>query len=251
MARRVMLVLAPLVLLLHSAAGAQAEPIIWDFSPATTGSGKFDLGPASLASGQNIADSFSIARPFVITGMDSYSFIPSWGPAYVDPQVGQSMTIRLYADASGSPGPLLTSFTEPLSAVDKVGVGTTNALRLHTDFTNPISLGSGTYWIGMSGTTKEFGVFQLMHIWPPPPGGDHSMATFQGTKFWFSDTMGDMAFRLEGIVQAANTPEPGSLTLLALGALGLAGHAWRKRRRNRITRSAPCTAAAPAPGRAP
>jgi probable HAF family extracellular repeat protein len=42
------------------------------------------------------------------------------------------------------------------------------------------------------------------------------------------------------------TPEPGSLTLLALGALGLAGHAWRKRRRSRITGCAPCTAAAPA-----
>jgi probable HAF family extracellular repeat protein len=44
-------------------------------------------------------------------------------------------------------------------------------------------------------------------------------------------------------------PEPSSLALLSMGAVGLAGHAWRKRRR--LTRSAPCTAAALEPGRAP
>jgi len=44
-------------------------------------------------------------------------------------------------------------------------------------------------------------------------------------------------------------PEPGSLTLLGIGAVSLAGCAWRKRKR--LTHCAPCTAAAPAPGRAP
>jgi hypothetical protein len=77
MARRFVLVLAPLVLLLHGAAGAQAEWVIWDFSPATTGSEKVSFGTASVASGQNVADNFSIAKPFVITGMDSYSVIPA------------------------------------------------------------------------------------------------------------------------------------------------------------------------------
>jgi probable HAF family extracellular repeat protein len=33
------------------------------------------------------------------------------------------------------------------------------------------------------------------------------------------------------LTPAAETPEPTSLVLLSLGGLGLAGHAWRKRRR--------------------
>src|SRR5262245_5112650 len=44
-------------------------------------------------------------------------------------------------------------------------------------------------------------------------------------------------------------PEPGSLALLGVGAAGLLGYTWRKRRR--LTGCGPCTAGGPAPGRAP
>jgi probable HAF family extracellular repeat protein len=60
------------------------------------------------------------------------------------------------------------------------------------------------------------------------------------------------------LTPTAEAPEPGSLTLLALGALGLAAHRWRRRRQATGPTSAatlrpcaPCRAAAPAPGRAP
>jgi probable HAF family extracellular repeat protein len=51
------------------------------------------------------------------------------------------------------------------------------------------------------------------------------------------------------LLTPVEAPEPASLTLLGIGAASLAGYAWRKRKR--LTRCAPCTAAAPTPGRAP
>jgi probable HAF family extracellular repeat protein len=54
------------------------------------------------------------------------------------------------------------------------------------------------------------------------------------------------------LLTPTDLPEPTSLMLLGTGALSLAGYAWRRKRAAAgITNSAPCTAAAPAPGRAP
>jgi probable HAF family extracellular repeat protein len=237
--------LAVLAVLLGSTGKLKADPIIWDYSPGSFQPAIFgELPLVNLANGLNAAERIYFASPVAITGMDIYGTSTLW-PNHA--QIGDSATIRLYADNSGQPGRLLTSFTEPISAVDSVGA-TGDSMRFHADFTTPLDLKANTsYWIGMSGTSKHIGQFGLMNI-PASLGGDHSMALFTGTQFQsMGGPEGGMAFRLEGSVQPA--PEPGSLTLLSLGVLGLAGYAWRKRQR--LTRCAPCTAAAPAPGRAP
>jgi hypothetical protein len=219
--------LAVLAVLLGSTGGARAEPILWDYSPGGLGI-PITEGPAVLqnqATQQNLADRIFFTSPVGITGMDIY------GGGNSPPHVGDSATIRLYGDASGQPGQLLTSFTAPLTAVDSIGAENTRVLRLHADFTNPLNLQANTtYWIGMSGTSTDFGQAGLST--PPARGGDHRMAYFDGLQFKFVSLSpwGDMAFRLEGSVRP--TPEPSSLALLTLGAAGLAGHAWRKRRRN-------------------
>jgi probable HAF family extracellular repeat protein len=54
------------------------------------------------------------------------------------------------------------------------------------------------------------------------------------------------------LLTPTDLPEPTSLILLGTGALSLAGYAWRRKRAaNAVRGSAPCTAAAPAPARAP
>jgi probable HAF family extracellular repeat protein len=64
---------------------------------------------------------------------------------------------------------------------------------------------------------------------------------------WGYNPQGDARAFL--ITPPAEAPEPSSLVLLGMGAASLAGYAWRKRKH--LTHRAPCTAAAPAPGRAP
>ena len=94
---------------------ATADPIIWDYSPVTTGgSGNPFFGNFAGVPGQNLLEQFSFNTNFTLTAMDIYSDSNTG-------LEGMSATIRIFNDAAGSPSGLLQSFTETVTIIDNVG----------------------------------------------------------------------------------------------------------------------------------
>jgi hypothetical protein len=140
--------------------------------------------------------------------------------------IGDSMTIRLYADNTTTPGQpdlsTLIVFVELLSEVDFEG-SAPNLQRLHVDFTSPVLIpANSVYWIGMSGTTKEFTQGFLDSI--PSPLGDGTAYQMNGTAFAPTQgARGDMAFRLYAVI-----PEPAALLVWSMLGLAVSGIASRR-----------------------
>ena len=213
-----------LVLLVTPARESMAANIILDHSPATTGADVTPdafYGPGSTwsnsADGQNFADHVQFASDTLVAGMDIYTL-------RAGTFLRESATIRLYADASGQPGAILTEFTEYISVIDTEGAVDNGygMVRDHVTFSTPLLLTGGTqYWIGMSGTgINDLGQLGLVGL-NAPYGGN--MFQFSGLTPQNFTGIGDMAFRLEGV------PEPSSIALLGLGMVGLAVGGYRRR----------------------
>ena len=219
--------------MLGATAGQLNAGIVWDYSPVTTGAAEEDGWTNSL-SNQSFAESVIFPNAVQISGMDIYGVS---GVA----TMGDSATIRLWDDASGQPGTLLSSFTELVSIIDSVGAGAFNE-RVHVDFSSLLNLAAGTiYWIGMTSTDKDFTQTGLTD---PGFPDDSRMAQFNGGDTFSHFThvgVGDMAFRLWSDSPAAvAVPEPTSLAMLGIGALGLI-FARRKRRQTRLSLPGCCT----------
>ncbi|NBC10404.1 MAG: hypothetical protein GVY24_01540 [Planctomycetes bacterium] len=185
---------------------AYAE-VLLDRSPAAAGVPVTGGGLDNRSTTQNFAEDFRLDTAASVTGM----------AIYMDADLatlGQSVTVRWYAEAPGVPGTKLADFTSTVSDLDTITATNTASLTIELDrvfaaFDTPLALDADTtYWIGMSGTGNA-DTFSLAGL---DDFDDSTMAQFTDTTFGFisGSASGDMAFQLEGMF----VPEPGAAALL-------------------------------------
>jgi len=144
------------------------------------------------------------------------------------------VTLGIYTDnGSGQPGILFQAFDTHIS-VPAGGSG------LFTATSSGINLQPGTlYWMVGQANSEDFGGTLYWNYVTTDATDGGSYSTVPGTQVmskgpaglnWSDVDTGNLRFSLEGITPA---PEPGTLTLLALGAAAIAGCGWQRRRAGR------------------
>ena len=170
--------------------GDASAEIIWDYSPDATHASIEHAWYTNQAAYQHLAEKVVFSNNTAVGGMDIYSSTEAG-------VVGQLVKIHIWSDSSGVPNALLYDFNETISTIDNAGATSqTSVSRKHVDFSEPINLTPGTYWVGMSSATESsLGQATIETV------DDGEIAWFNNSVFvaLSADDRGDMAFRLHGI----------------------------------------------------
>ena len=159
---------------------------------------------------QNFLNQFALGTSTNVNGFDLRSLMPA-GPV----SIGQTVTIKIRGSVGGEPAATnLYSFTTTISSI------TDN--YLHADFAN-LLLGSGTYFIGMSGLGYNIGEDLFFDSSIP-----NKLVQLSGDSI--PVRVGSVsAFRVYGNAAVAAVPEPSAWAMMILG-MGAMGFAMRRQR---------------------
>jgi hypothetical protein len=205
-----MLCAAALVLLAGATQAARADVIFNNF-----GSGDSYLTDIGWTIGRPPGQVFfEQADSFTVHGTDfNLSGITAAAGNVLGPNV---YSVGVYTDAGNMPGSLLEMFN--FSNLGQFGLN--NPPLVGNSSLQPLLQDGHTYWLVYSTSDTTWAAANLNST---NDIGGHVFRTNGGAWGFSSDIHG--AFRVEG----DPVPEPGTLVLLGMGALGLVGYGYRRR----------------------
>ena len=197
MRKKCIIKVAALLIILFTCflAGPAGAEIVWDYSPDATGAGVRTSWYTNQIGSQQLAEKIVFSDSTALGGMDIYSYIDAG-------EVGQLVKIYIWSDNDGVPGALLYEFEETINIIDNKGTISQEILsRKHADFSTPVDLAAGIYWIAMTSATVgvSLGQATLDAVDDDRFAWCHS-GLFSGMS---SIGTGDMAFRLHGVQSQA------------------------------------------------
>jgi hypothetical protein len=205
------------VLALSAGQPAWAGPIFNNFGAGD--SYKTNQGDAI---GKVGANNFTTASEFTATSSGNLSSI-TIALSRIGSAGSGDVTVKLETDSgSGGPGSVIESFSVPVSSLGAFG-GNNSPVVLNSVLDPALTAGTD-YWLVVSAPSPDSIDWNFN---PIGDIGDHATSVNGGAFFLGSGTHG--AFRLDSGLAAA-VPEPATLALVGLGALGLVGYRRLRRR---------------------
>lgn len=193
----------------------------------------FDNGAPDQMSGVNmsanrVAEDFTLAANTTITNIRFWSIQPTAG------DYSGSLSVAIYADAGGTIGGLLTSFSGAL-AETSTGLSTGFGYGEYVfDIPGSIALTAGNYWLALLDGLSPSPVTPNEILWETTAMGLGATAQyFDGPSETWVDTGLNLAFRIDGREATPPPPPPNGVpapnTLALLFASVLAASALRRK----------------------
>lgn len=171
---------------------------------------------------------------FILTTATRFNTVEWFGVyAFANTTPADNFTISFFATTGGTPNstPIAGLSFDVGSAVNRTPTGTTQAVNLReylyqAVLPNSVLLGPGTYGISIVNDTTA--AVDDDWAWSVSNGnGQHFFRTQPGS-VWSQSTNGDLSFRL--VNNSSAVPEPGTIGLVGMGLLPLAGIVRRRRK---------------------